>query len=45
MGALARRGVPGMLIGNTAEKVLGQIGCSVITVKPPDFETPIKLAA
>ncbi len=42
MGTLSRTGVPGMLMGNTAERVIGQIGCSLLTVKPEGFVTPVK---
>jgi universal stress protein E len=42
MGTVARTGIPGLLIGNTAETVLQLIKSSVITVKPDGFETPIK---
>ena len=43
MGTVARTGVPGFLIGNTAESVLNRIRCSVLAVKPPDFVTPVSL--
>jgi nucleotide-binding universal stress UspA family protein len=45
MGTLSRTGIAGLLIGNTAEKVLRQVDCSVLTVKPEDFITPVKLDA
>lgn len=41
MGTLARCGLTGILIGNTAEKVLRRVECSVLTVKPHDFVSPI----
>jgi nucleotide-binding universal stress UspA family protein len=41
MATLARSGVPGLLIGNTAENILGQVSCSVLTVKPDDFVSPV----
>jgi nucleotide-binding universal stress UspA family protein len=41
MGTLSRAGVPGFLIGNTAESVLSQLDCSVLTVKPAGFQSPI----
>jgi nucleotide-binding universal stress UspA family protein len=41
MGTLCRTGVPGLFIGNTAEKVLRQVDCSVLTVKPEGFVTPV----
>lgn len=43
MGTVARTGVPGLIIGNTAETILNQLSCSVLAVKPPGFETPVKL--
>jgi len=43
MGTLARSGVAGMFIGNTAEEVLNSVNCSVLTVKPDDFKTPITI--
>ena len=43
MGTVCRTGVEGFLIGNTAEKVLHQVDCSVLTVKPDGFVTPVKL--
>ena len=39
----ARIGIPGLIIGNTAESVLNQIECSVLAVKPPDLVTPVTL--
>ena len=43
MGTVSRTGVAGFLIGNTAEKILGQVDCSVLTVKPDGFITPVRL--
>jgi len=45
MGTLSRTGISGLLIGNTAEKVLRQVDCSVLIVKPDGFITPVKLDA
>ena len=41
MGTLARTGVPGMLIGNIAERVLRQARCSILTIKPQRFVSPV----
>lgn len=41
MGSVGRTGLAGMLIGNTAETVLGRVDCSVLTVKPDGFVTPV----
>ena len=43
MGTVARTGVAGLFIGNTAEAILEQVGCSVLAVKPEGFETPVSL--
>ena len=43
LGTLSRTGIAGVLIGNTAERVLRQADCSVFAVKPPGFESPIRL--
>lgn len=43
MGTVARTGIPGLFIGNTAESILSGIDCSVLAVKPEGFVTPIKL--
>ena len=43
MGTVCRAGVPGLFIGNTAEKVLRQVSCSVLTVKPEGFVSPVTL--
>lgn len=41
LGTVARTGVPGLLIGNTAEDVLNSVGVSVVAVKPPGYATPL----
>ena len=43
MGTVARTGIPGFFMGNTAETILNQINCSVLAIKPPGFVTPITL--
>jgi universal stress protein E len=43
MGTVARTGVSGFIIGNTAEAILNQIECSVLALKPPGFVTPVTL--
>ncbi|NIA67412.1 universal stress protein [Pelagibius litoralis] len=43
MGTVARTGIPGLIIGNTAENVLYRINCSVLAIKPPGFVTPVTL--
>jgi nucleotide-binding universal stress UspA family protein len=41
MGTVARSGISGLFMGNTAESILNQIDCSVLTVKPPGFVSPV----
>jgi nucleotide-binding universal stress UspA family protein len=43
MGTVARTGIDGFFMGNTAESILGQLDCSVLTVKPPEFISPVTL--
>jgi nucleotide-binding universal stress UspA family protein len=43
MGTVARTGIAGFFIGNTAEKILSGINCSVLTIKPKGFETPVQV--
>jgi nucleotide-binding universal stress UspA family protein len=43
MGTVCRTGLAGFFIGNTAEKVLSEVDCSVLTVKPEGFVTPVTL--
>jgi nucleotide-binding universal stress UspA family protein len=43
MGTVARTGIAGLIIGNAAEAILEQLSCSVLAIKPPGFETPVKL--
>jgi universal stress protein E len=43
MGTVCRAGVPGLFIGNTAERVLRQVSCSVLTVKPEGFVSPVTM--
>jgi hypothetical protein len=39
MGSVGRTGIPGFIMGNTAEMILNQIDCSVLVIKPPGFAT------
>ncbi|MEO1244229.1 MAG: universal stress protein [Pseudomonadota bacterium] len=41
MGTLGRVGIPGYFIGNTAEEILEQVGCSVLAIKPAGFVSPV----
>lgn len=41
MGTQARRGIAGLIIGNTAERVLLTVDSSLMAVKPPWFVSPV----
>lgn len=43
MGTIARTGLQGALMGNTAEQVLDHINCSVLAIKPDTFISPVTL--
>jgi nucleotide-binding universal stress UspA family protein len=43
MGTVARSGIPGLLIGNKAEKILSEVQCTVLAVKPEGFISPVKI--
>ncbi|WP_444931917.1 universal stress protein [Microbulbifer sp. SSSA002] len=42
MGTVARAGIPGFIMGNTAENILQKVSCSLLALKPSDFVSPIK---
>jgi len=41
MGTLSRQGLPGLIVGNTAEKLLPRVDCSILAVKPAGFQAPL----
>lgn len=43
MGTVARTGVPGFFMGNTAEMIINSVDCSLLAVKPDGFMTPVTL--
>ena len=43
MGTVGRSGIAGFLIGNTAEQILNRLECSILTIKPPGFVSPVSL--
>ncbi|HTU17011.1 MAG TPA: universal stress protein [Gemmataceae bacterium] len=43
MGTIARSGMAGVMIGNTAERLLPELSCSLLAVKPKDFVSPVRL--
>jgi nucleotide-binding universal stress UspA family protein len=42
MGTVSRGGIAGLLLGNTAERLLDHVQCSWLTIKPRDFESPVR---
>jgi nucleotide-binding universal stress UspA family protein len=44
MGTVARGGIAGMFLGNTAEQILRKLPCSVLAVKPDGFVSPIRIS-
>ena len=44
MGTVARKGMGGYFIGNTAEKILSQLECSLLALKPYGFKSSIKVS-
>ncbi len=44
MGTVARTGIPGFVIGNTAENVFRKLDCALLAVKPAGFDSPVKPA-
>ncbi|MEO1016126.1 MAG: universal stress protein [Pseudomonadota bacterium] len=43
IGTIARTGIPGLIIGNTAEDVLNSVEISIVAVKPPGYVSPIRI--
>ena len=43
MGTIRHAGIAGILIGNAAETILNRIDCSVLTIKPEGFVTPVMI--
>ena len=42
MGTVSRTGISGYLIGDTAEKILHRLDCSVFAIKPDKYVSPVK---
>lgn len=43
MGSVARTGIPGFLIGNTAENIFERMSCTLLAMKPAGFVSPVTL--
>ena len=44
MGAISRSGLHNLLIGNTAERILDELGCDILVVKPRTFHSRVARA-
>ena len=42
LGSVGRGGIPGFLMGNTAERLIEELACSILVVKPEDFVCPVQ---
>jgi nucleotide-binding universal stress UspA family protein len=43
MGTICRTGIPGLIIGNTAETVMNKLDCSIMAIKPQNFVSNVTL--
>lgn len=43
MGSMSRSGISGFVLGNTAEDMINTLNCSVITLKPDSFQSPVQI--
>jgi len=43
MGTVCRTGLAGLLVGNTAEHLLGSVTCGVLAIKPKGFVSPVRV--
>lgn len=43
MGTIGRTGLAGAMIGNTAERILPELTCSLLAIKPLEFVCPVRL--
>ena len=42
LGTVARSGLSGIIMGNTAERILSKLNCSVLAIKPKGFHSPVR---
>ena len=45
MGAISRPGYKRLLIGNTAERILDDLTCDIMVIKPPNFRSGVLRAS
>ena len=44
MGTIGRSGIPGLVIGNTAESLLSRLPCALLAIEPEGFLSPVRLS-
>jgi universal stress protein E len=44
VGSISRTGIKGLMIGNTAERMLDRVACDMLIVRPPDFVSTVSHA-
>jgi hypothetical protein len=44
MGAISRSGYKRLLIGNTAERILDDLTCDILVIKPANFRSGVSRA-
>jgi len=42
LGTVSRGGIAGLLMGNTAERLVDRIDCALLAIKPEDFVCPVE---
>jgi len=43
MGSVARTGIVGFIMGNTAENVMRELSCALVALKPSGFVSPVRI--
>lgn len=43
MGTVSRTGLPGLAMGNTAERLIGSLDCSLLVIKAESFACPLEI--
>ncbi len=43
MGTVCRTGIPGLMVGNTAETIMNKVDCSILAIKPHKFISNVTL--
>jgi len=43
LGTAGRTGLSGFFMGNTSEEILERVDCAVLALKPPGYDTPVRV--